>query len=163
MKTKLHLAVALVAAAVTCLAQSSGTITISGTVPASTSITVSPQAGYNTLDLTAGETDKEVAKVREKSNWPKGYTVTLKSANAGTGGQAFLKGAEATNPDVVNYSMKYNGVLVALVNGEDKVTSATSRTGPAGIEKSLQVTLSANAWIAADGYSDTLTLTIATN
>lgn len=162
MKTKLQLALALVAAAVTGLAQSSGNIVISGSVPNSTTIEVTEQTGYNNLNITTGETDKTVAIVKEKSNWPKGYTVTLKSANAGSGTQAKLVGAEPTNTDVVNYSMKYNGVGVTLVSGEATVTSTSGRTGSSGVDKSLQITFSANAWIAADTYSDTLTLTIAT-
>lgn len=99
----------------------------------------------------------------EKTNWPNGYTVSLRSLNAGTGTQAFLKGAVAQTTDVVNYTMKYNNVAVVLAAGIGQVTSAAARTGPAGVDKTLTVTFAANPWIATDTYSDTLTVTIATN
>src|SRR5687768_3215877 len=70
-------------------AADSGNIVIQGTVAAVNEIVVTPVAGYNTLNLTAGATDQQVATVNEKNNDPDGYTVTLTSLNA-SGAQAFL-------------------------------------------------------------------------
>jgi len=159
MKLHIAVAVALAATVLTSLAQSSGNITISGTVANNTSITVTPTAGYNSLDIAAGETDKDVAAVNERSNKRDGYTVELQSANAGAGTQAYL-GGTGGNTDVVNYSMKYNGVAVTLSGGKATVTNVAARTPGAGVDKNLSVTLAA-AWVNTDTYSDTLTLTIA--
>lgn len=158
MKHRIAIAVVLAAGLLTSLAQSSGNITISGTVANNTRITITPQSGYNDLNLANGETDKVVAVVNERSNKREGYTVTLQSANA-TGSQAFLKGSPG-NEDVVNYSIKYNGSPVTLSSGSATVTDADSRTPGAGVDKSLAVTI-APQWVNTDTYSDTLTLTIA--
>jgi spore coat protein U-like protein len=145
-------------------AQLSGSITIEGTVPASTSITVTPVAGYNSLAIETGVSDQGVASVLEKSNWPKGYTVTLESANAvaETPTQAFLKGANVGNADTVPYSIKYEDVPVTLAAGKATVTPNGTKTGPTGVTKSLKVSFAAKPMIEADTYKDTLTLTIAT-
>jgi len=116
MKLHIAVAVALAATVLTSLGASSGNITISGTVANNTSITVTPAADYNNLDIAAGETDKVVAVANERSNKRDGYTVELQSANAGTGTQAYL-GGTGGNTDVVNYSMKYNGFPVTLSGG----------------------------------------------
>ena len=160
-----HIVIAgvLVAGAFTSMAATVGTIVIQGKVPASTDIVVTPTPGYNTLPLIAGATALQVATVNEKSNWPKGYKVTLQSLNAGAGTQAFLKGADPLTLDVVNYTMSYNAVAVTLVAGSAQVTTTGTRTGPAGVDKPLTITFAANPWIAADTYSDTVTLTIAVN
>ena len=139
----------------------SATLTISGAVPGINDITIASQSGHNALDLVAGESAKVVGIATETSNRHLGYKVTLSSANAGTGSQAKLKGVSA-NTDVVNYSIKYNGAAVTLVSGSAEVTATTARTPAAGVAKNIAVTF-AGSWLAADTYSDTLTLTIAAN
>ncbi len=159
MKTKIAIAVALVASALTGLTQSSGNITISGTVANSTSITVASQTGYNSLNIASGVTAQTVAIATEKSNDKNGYTVTLTTANAPTGTAAFLKGATG-NADTVPYTMTYNNVAVTLVAGSAVVTSASARTPSTGVAKNLNVTIPA-VWVNTDTYSDTITLTVA--
>ncbi len=161
---KLHIAAAgaLLAMALTSSAQSSGSITISGTVANRTSIAVAQQGLHNNLPIEAGCTDEKVADVTETSNNRAGYTVTLRSANAGTGNQAFLKGATSENTDTANYTMEYGGTTVSLVGGVATVTSSTTRTPKEGTVKGLTVTMDA-AWITEDTYRDTLTLTIKAN
>jgi len=161
MKRQLVLALVLMASTVASMAQLSGNITISGAVANNTSITVASQAGFNNLNITAGETDKLVAIATEKSNDRIGYTVTLTTANAPAGAAAFLKGV-AGNADTVPYTMKYNGTVVTLVAGSATVTSVIARTPQAGVAKNLTVTIPA-VWVNTDTYSDTVTLTIAAN
>ena len=158
MKRYIALTAALMTTAIAGLAQTSGNITISGTVANVTTITVASQAGYNALPIAAGCVDQVVANATEKSNDKIGYTVTLSSLNAGSTAQAFLKGA-AGNTDTVNYSMKYNGTAVTLTSGSAVVTSSAVRTVSAGVVKALSVTIPAS-WVNTDTYSDTLTLTI---
>lgn len=158
------LAAALLLLALPAVAQNVGSITISGTVAPIQQITVTSQSGYNALDLAAGETDKLVAIVNERSNDQIGYKVTLRSANAfaASGSQAYLKGASGGNSDTVNYSIKYNGSAVTLATGDSIVSSTSARTTGTGVNKNLQVTLT-GAFNVADTYSDTLTLTLVNN
>lgn len=160
MRKHIAVAVALIGTALTSLAQSSANLTLTGKVEDNTSIAVVAQAGYSALPIEAGCVDQTVANVTEKSNSRTGYHVTLSSLNAGTGSQAFLKGASAGNTDTVNYAIKYQGVSVTLSSGAARVTTATARTAQAGVTKTLAVTVPAS-WVNTDTYNDTLTLTIA--
>ena len=143
-------------------AQSSATLTISGTVAPINTITIASQTGYNALNIPGGATAQVVGIATETSNDKLGYKVTLKSANAGSTAQAFLSGATTGNPDTVNYSITYGGTAVTLASGVATVTSVAARTGSAGVNKNIAVTFS-GSWITADTYSDTLTLSIAGN
>lgn len=160
MKKYIALTVALTLTTLAVHAQTSGNITIAGTVANETTITVASQAGYNSLLIAAGTVDQLVANVTEKSNDRIGYTVTLNSLNAGSTAQAFLGGAAVGNTDTVNYTLKYNGTAVTLVSGSAVVTTSATRTPQAGVVKGLAVTIPAT-WVNTDTYSDTLTLTIA--
>jgi hypothetical protein len=162
MKNYLAIAFVLTGFVTASFAQSSAPLTISGTVAQSTTITVAAQPGYNTLDLVNGAVAKLVGIATEKSNDKLGYDVTISSLNAGATAQAFLKGSIVGNADVVNYSIQYNGGGVTLANGSATVTIASGRTPGSGVAKNLNVTF-AGAWLTADTYSDTLTLTIAGN
>lgn len=160
---KMHIAAAgaLLAMALTGLADTTANLTISGSVADRTAIAAAPQGRYNTLPIEAGCTDEVVAQVTETSNNRAGYTVTLSSANAGSGTQATLNGTGA-NTDTVGYSMKYAGATVSLSGGAAVVTTSSSRTPRAGTVKSLAVTIP-QSWVTQDTYSDTLTLTIKAN
>lgn len=150
------LAAASVAASI---AATSGSIEIKGIVPAILEIIVTPQPGYDSLNIAGGATRFVVAKVTEKSNSSTGYTVELKSKNdvdSTSINGAFLKGLNST--DTVLYTMEYGGNAVNLTDGIAKVTDSPLKT--AGTDKDLSVTFS-GAFLSADTYSDTLTLTIA--
>jgi len=163
MKKYLIIASALFALATASYAQAAtATLTISGTVAPINTITIASQTGYNTLDLVNGATAKVVGIATEISNDNTGYKVTLASANAGTSAQALLKGGLTGNTDTVNYSILYNSLPVTLVSGSATVTTATGHTSKTGVAKNIAVTFPAS-WVAADTYSDTITLTITGN
>ena len=87
-------------------------ITIQGAVSTSATITVSPAAPYNVLDLGTDQTDLKVASVNEKCNKHNGYTVTLASAKAesnGGGTVAKLVGAPSFLPMICR--MDFTGGL----------------------------------------------------
>lgn len=153
--------------AMSAFAADSGNITVQGTVDPVNALTVTSQAGFNALALSTGSTNQTVAVVNEKNNDPDGYTVTLVSANAqaASSAQARLKGADAQNATVINYSIKYgvaaSEAAVTLVSGSATVTSTTAATPEAGSNKNLQISFDGSTWRNADVYSDTLTLTIA--
>ena len=128
-------------------------------------LTVTPQPGNGTLDLTMDKTDLLVAIVNEWCNQNAGYTVVLASAGAkARGGGAKLVGTlpNASTADTLDYSIKYGDYSGNLSGGEAIVTNATGKTVGGGVDKNLTITYSvANANLTADTYSDTLTLTIA--
>ncbi len=147
-------------AATSAFAASSGTLTLTGTVAASTNITVTPQAGYNSLDLTTTQTNFLVAIVNEQSNDHLGYTVTVASANlAGAGTQPFF--ADAASGDTLNYTLQYNGTGVTFASGVATVSSTSAKTVPAGVNKNLTISYTgSSALSASNSYTDTLTFTI---
>lgn len=162
MKKYIAIVAALLALASISQAQATATLTISGTVAPINTIAIASQTGYNTLNLAASATAQLVGIATETSNDRLGYKVTLSSANAGTTAQAFFKGAIAGNTDTENYSISYGGTAVTLASGSAVVSSTTGRTVAAGVTKNINVTF-AGAWLAADTYSDTLTLSIVGN
>lgn len=134
-----------------------GSITIQGTVPNVVTISIVPQAGYNTLDLSQVVADLHVADVRELSNTTTGYKVTLASANAGQ-----LKNG---NKSALTYTAKYNGTPVTLSGTPVVVTNTSSSSSLVNILKQFVISYSGAASDAmlAGSYSDTLTFTITSN
>lgn len=134
-----------------------GTITISGTVPTSTSIEVSAVAGSNSLNLTERVVDLLVANVTEQSNSTAGYRVTLASANGG----ALKNGAQGT----FAYSAKYDDNNVNLRTEGQQVSNTGHTTSVVNVTKALTISYTGqpSASLMAGTYSDTLTFTIAAN
>lgn len=133
-----------------------GSITISGSVPGATAIVVNSVAGYNNLDLTASPVDLSVASVREINNTANGYTVTLASTNAGQ-----LKNGTSG----LAYTAKYNNVSVTLSATPTLITNSPPSTSIVNVVKPFAVSYTGAAaeTMAAGTYSDTLTFTIAAN
>lgn len=142
-----------------------GDLTLQGNVSLTQSLTVTPTGNATALNLNADITDLPVASAVEKSNAMAGYTVTISSVNAVADNQApFLKGAANGNNDKVTYTLKYGGSVVTFVNGSATVTSASSRTGSSGVNKSITISYSTTAAnLKNDTYSDQLTLTLISN
>ncbi len=154
-KTLIIAIVMIVAAFAPLFAQSdTGSITLSGTVPALAEITITPISGHDTLDLTTSQTDLAVATVNEKSNVTTGYTVTLDSANSGE-----FVGNDSGNSDTLAYTISYDGSVVTLSSGSATVTTASGRTAASGVDKTLAVSFT-GTFLNADTYTDTITLTI---
>src|SRR5258708_26277406 len=119
---------------------------------------------FTDIELNSGVTEKQMSVVNERSNRNVGYSVALKSANAAaaSSSQARMKPISAGNPDLINYSIKYNGVAVVLgINGQATVTTAARETPGDGVNKTLTVTMGAG-FPAAATYSDTRTSTLTT-
>ena len=138
---------------------------LQGSIGGDASLTVTPQSGYNALDLTVDQSaDLLIAIVNEQSNYPHGYTVTLASTMAetrGGGTQAMLVGGLG-NSDTLDYFIKYGGVSVILSEGSALVTEDKHKTHKGGVNKNLTITYAASGKnLSADTYSDTLTLTVA--
>lgn len=153
----------LLAGSATAFAATTGTVTLSGTVPPVLAITVTAQSGYNTLSLASDATDALVAVVNELTNRKVGYTVSLASTNAaGQSGNPFFKSADPANADVLSYSITYDGAPVNLANGSAVVTNASGRTGSAGVNRDVRISFTGSSqFLNEDSYADTLTFTIA--
>ena len=154
----LSVAVALALTAAPAFAED---ITISGSVPSNAVTTITPAAGYDSLDLgTDQSAGVNIASVNEKCNKAAGYTVTLQTANGTTTG--VLVGA--VDGDTLNYDITYGGAAVTLVAGSATVTDASAKTGGQGVDKDLDISYNADpvtgTFLAEDTYSDTLTLTL---
>ncbi len=141
------------------------TLQVSGVVPSVKEITIDPAPGYGSLDLATSAVDVLVLTARERANSAGGYTVTVESANAVTGGRntASLNNVSA-GTDRLDYTLKYGGVAVALGNsgvaGRARVTDLTVKTPVAGTAKALQISYRGNPHLDGGIYQDTLTFTI---
>lgn len=138
-------------------AATTGTVTISGVIPASTSILVTSQAPYNSLVLSSAQTNLVLAVVNEQNNTPLGYNVTLASANAGK-----LKNGAIGQ---IVYTARYNGVAATLSVAPVNVTTQGAQLSIVNINKNFDITYAATptASVMAGTYSDTLTFTIIAN
>lgn len=145
-------------------AATSASLILQGIVMINSGLLITPQSGYNSLDILGGVNNKSVATVTEHSNGINGYIVTLRSANAyaRSSSQATLDGT-GNNTDRVPYTIIYNSQIVTLDGtGTATVTSTTTRSSRYGDTKNLKVTISPT-WVSADTYSDTLILTLRHN
>lgn len=138
-------------------AATTGSITLSGSIPQTISIVVSGQGSYNNLNLSSSTTDLVVANVIERCNIMTGYSVSISSANNGQ-----LKNGTLGQ---IPYTAKYNNTSFSLSSTPVTVTDVTSQTSIVNVPKQLTITYSATdpESIMAGTYSDTLTFTITAN
>ncbi len=142
-------------------AATTGNLIISGTVPVILDVAVLAAAGSTSLDLTKNETDLHIGDVVERSNVITGYTVTVSSANASTGAPHF-KGADPSNTDTLDYTLKFDGSPITFTGGSALISDVTSKTATLGSTKALNLSYDGTSdFLNADSYSDTLTFTIA--
>lgn len=140
------------------IAATTGTLTISGTVATVYSITVAPNSDATNLNITGGETAKLVGKVTEQSNALNGYTINMKSANAGQ--------LVNTNNNTVktSYKLGYNGQSSVSLNANDtQVKKVNTLSGLTSVDSNVTVDVTALPSAAAGTYSDTITVSIVAN
>lgn len=134
-------------------ASSSGTLVLTGVVPSTFNLTVTPNATASALDITGGEVNKLVAVVNETSNNNAGYKIQFSSANNG-----LLKNGTI---DSVTYQLSYNGgtaVTPTLV----AATVKTSNAAAFGVNNNVNITFPAKPNALNGTYTDTVTVTIST-
>jgi len=133
----------------TAAAQSTGTITLNGTVVESCTVGVTDSSAA--LDLVGGESNTAVGAVVETCNSGDGYTVTLTSANSGR----LTSSAPGSTP--IAYTVAYDGQSAAL----SSALTLTRNDARFNQSRNLAVSLTgSNQYIAGD-YADTITVTIA--
>lgn len=131
-----------------------GSLTLSGSIPVAVAITITGQAGYNTLNLTANAVNQVVAVVNESSNDPLGYVVKLTSANAGK----LMNGANQ-----LTYTARYNGTAVVLSLTPQTVTNVASQVAIVNANKNFDISFTGSSSLMAGTYFDTVTVTIQAN
>ena len=147
-------------------AAQSGSIVLTGTIAQNCSITVTPASAASTLTLTSTQTNLNVGSVVEQCNDFKGYKISVASTNnptqAGTGNfTGVLKGATSGNTDTISYTVAYattGNVVPATSLAESVTTKQLTAT-----TNSVFVSFTGVTTLGADTYSDTLTVTMATN
>jgi hypothetical protein len=159
MKTSTSLIILGILASGSVWAASSGTLTLSGTVGLVNDLVVTPNGTNNTtLNITGGETGKNVAAVAETSNNGLGYKITVSSVN---GGELRLATDAAKK---TTYQISYDGgsYFTPTIAG----IAAKNVTSLAGLTTNTsQVLVNVVAYPAAlvGSYSDTVTFSIAAN
>ncbi len=129
-------------------ATTTGSIGISGRVDPNCYVVVTDQ--NRTLNLVGGTTNLTVARIGERCNSSRGYTVTFNSLNGGAVVNA--------NGSRIAYTMRYDGQTRSLTSSHVR-----TRNGPQNTVRTrdFQVTVPANAQALAGTYTDTITVTIA--
>jgi len=130
-------------------AGASGTVQLKGTVALSCTVAVTDL--NQTLNLTGGESNKQVGTVVENCNSGTGYNITVSSSNGGT----LTAPGNGTQP--INYTASYDGQSGSL-SGSLVVARQNAQFNKSA---ALSVTIPANAQAIAGSYSDTVTITIA--
>lgn len=142
-------------------AASTGTLLLSGVVPVVANITVTPNGTNNTtLNITGGETAKNVASVLEQSNNASGYKIFLYSANVGELRHTVTPTIKTT------YTISYNGAS-AITPGSSasptQVKNVASLTSLSNNTSQVTVNVTALPSAAAGTYTDTVTFSIVSN
>lgn len=130
----------------------SGTLTLTGTVPKKVSIVVTPETVASTLDLETTATDLKVATVETKSNVTAGYTVTVTSLNSS-------KLVHTTvSSQYVNYTLKLDTTSITF-------GTPISFTGKGTVSRDVSISYTGIDPSVYDNgtYTDTVTFTIAAN
>jgi len=146
-------------------AQTTANLTLSGTVPAILSLTMTAEPGIASLDLTQ-DINMKIATFVEKSNKRAGYNVSVSSASAMAASvdAPFFKGSDPLNTDQLAYTITYGGASPTFSAGSAILKTSTTRTSKDGVSsEAFLVFAGAALFPNEDSYSDTLTFTIATN
>ena len=157
-RTKVTLcAIVLALLAITSLSAASYTISLSGSVSPTCSLTITINGTASALPITTKVVNSTIATVVEKSNSSTGYTVTLSSANGW-----LLLGSSSS----LAYTLAYGGTAVSTASAAagvpTTITDSTATTPAAGTSKNLAISFDGSTSLLPSGdYSDTLTVTIA--
>lgn len=135
----------------------SGTVSLTGAVPALCAIVVTAAPGATGIaDISLGDTNRTIATVTESCNDPDGYQVTVAGTNSGDHTGRFFDPGSGAHHD---FTITYAGVAVP-VGG---VVTDASAPG-IGLARTVQISYPADGTLPPTGaftYVETLTFTIA--
>ncbi len=138
-------------------ASANQTLTLSGAIADSVSISVTPSASASNLTLTSSASDVSVATVSESSNSPAGYIVLAKSSNAGK----LVHSSDSSQS--IAYTVKYaSGSALSLTSVDQTVKTQSSGGLYSSVSSGLSISFTgvAAASKLAGTYSDVITLTV---
>ncbi len=135
----------------------SGSVTLTGAVPALCAIVVLPSAGATGItDISAGDTNRTIATVTETCNDPDGYTITMVGANSGNHTGKFVDSVSGAQHA---FTITYNGSAVPIGG------VVTNTSGPGiGLARTVRITYGVDTSLPSTAgftYGETLTFTIA--
>jgi hypothetical protein len=138
------------------VAASTGQVTITGNVPISCNLAVQQDEGAVSIpDISAGDTNRQIATVTETCNSPDGYTVTVVGTNSGDYTGLFV---DSVSSDTHPFTIRYNGVAVPPGG------IVTDATAPAfDVQKTVDITYAADSTLTgtvADTYQEILVFTM---
>ena len=145
-------------------ADTTGTLSLQGTVPGILEIAVTPEAVSSALDLSLDTAGVKVATVLERSNKKDGYTVTMESANAAaaSSGTAFFANIDPAVASNLDYQITYDGNPLTLTNGSAVISDVAVKTNAAGTSREVNISYNGASDFPYEGtYTDVLTFTIA--
>lgn len=143
-------------------AATSGTVNLSGVVPAILEVSVTATSAAGNLNLVSVVSDLQIATVVERSNKRAGYKITLSSANAAAQGASAPFFSSAGSADTLSYAISYNGAPVTFAGGAAaEVTDASAKTAALGASKPVTISYDGTGSFLDEGtYTDVLTFTI---
>lgn len=133
-----------------------GQVTITGNVPIACDIEVQQDLGATNIpDISAGDTNRQVATITETCNSPDGYTVTVVGTNSGDHAGLFV---DIVSGDSHPFTIRYNG------NSVPPGGLVTDNTAPAfNVQKIVDITYAADDTLTgtvAATYEETLIFTM---
>jgi hypothetical protein len=152
---KLFISIVLSISTTICLAGTTSTLILRGTIAEVLDVEVAPEAIATNLPLTISQTHTKVARVLENSNSSTGYKITISSANQG-------KLIRVSGTQQFPYSLQYDGVDLNLVNPVELIRANTETVSA---QKNLTISYSGveeSSMVAGD-YADTITFSISAN
>ncbi|MGZ3725608.1 MAG: hypothetical protein ACXWQQ_07395 [Pseudobdellovibrio sp.] len=140
-------------------AASTGTLDISGTVLPINDIVINPNLGNkDSLNITGGEVDKNVASVDETSNNINGYKIMMSSLNS----SKLVNSASAAFSTA--YTVSYaGGAATTLTTTPTPVKDSGALAGLTTVTSQLTVSVTAYPTAPAGTYGDTITISIVAN
>jgi hypothetical protein len=140
-------------------AASSGSLIVSGSVSMVNSLVVTPNVANNTsLNITGGESAKNVASVAETSNDLAGYKIMMSSATGG------LLVNQSNSANSTAYQVSYNGgAAQSITSAGIAVKNVASLAALTTNTSAVAVNVTAYPSAPAGVYQDTLTISIVAN
>lgn len=139
-------------------AQSTGTISLSGTVVEVNYIEVFQDEHAMNLDVTEGESGALVAVVSEHSNSPTGYTIFMNSVNNSN----LVNTSDTTK--ATDYLVSYDGgPMMSLGTTDSAVKVVGSLDGLTTDDSEVVLSVAGNMSASPGDYTDLITVSIAAN
>lgn len=153
-------------------AQQQGTITLIGTVASNCTLNITANSSALNLDLATGSRRVEVGTALQNCNKKAGYTIHVLSQNCANGtpgakllgtlgGETLRYSVEFNNPATGGSQSVVTGLLDNACSGASKIVGREVTNEKVRDELSrIYVNYQGDSTLAADSYSDTLTLTL---